>query len=93
MIKILRALMEKGDKNRCKQRDGNSKRERDFPGGPVIKNPSCNAGDVGSIPCWRTKIPHAEEQLSLCAATTEPACCGAPAPQPAILCTTARQLV
>ena len=38
--------MEKGDKNRCKKTDGNSKRERDFPGGPVIKNPSCNAGDV-----------------------------------------------
>ena len=22
---------------------------RDFPGGPVIKNPPCNAGDMGSI--------------------------------------------
>ena len=22
----------------------------DFPGGPVVKNPPCNAGDTGSIP-------------------------------------------
>ena len=22
----------------------------DFPGGPVVKNPSCNAGDTNSIP-------------------------------------------
>ena len=37
----------------------------DFPGGPVVKNPPSNAGDVGSIPGWGTKIPHAEGQLSL----------------------------
>ena len=24
--------------------------KRDFPGGPVVKNPPCDAGDVGSIP-------------------------------------------
>jgi len=23
---------------------------RDLPGGPVVKNPSANAGDMGSIP-------------------------------------------
>ena len=22
----------------------------DFPGGPVVENPPCNAGDMGSIP-------------------------------------------
>ena len=48
-------------------------KERDFPGGPVIKNPCSNAWDPGSIPSWETKIPHAAGQLSLCAATTEPA--------------------
>ena len=37
------------------------------PGGPVVKNPSCNAGDSGSIPGWGTKIPHAAEQLRVCA--------------------------
>ena len=36
----------------------------DFPGGPVVKNPSSNAGDAGSIPGQGTKIPHAEGQLS-----------------------------
>ena len=35
----------------------------DFPGGPVVKNPPCNAGDVGSIPGQRTKIPHAVKQI------------------------------
>ena len=31
----------------------------DFPGGPAVKNPPWNARDVGSIPGWETKIPHA----------------------------------
>ena len=35
-----------------------------FPGGPVVKNPPCNAGDTGLIPGWGTKIPYATEQLS-----------------------------
>ena len=42
------------------------------PGGPVVKNLPSNAGDVGSIPGWGTKIPYASQQLSLCAATIEP---------------------
>ena len=37
---------------------------RDFPGGPVIKNPSSNARVMRSIPVWRTKITHAVGQLS-----------------------------
>ena len=37
---------------------------QDFPGGPVVKNPPSNAGDVGSIPGQGTKIPHATGQLS-----------------------------
>ena len=44
----------------------------DFPGGAVVKNPPANAGDIGSEP-WSGKIPHAAEQLSPCATTTEPA--------------------
>ena len=39
----------------------------DLPGGPVVKNLPCNAGDVGSIPGWGTKIPPAAKQLSPCA--------------------------
>ena len=45
----------------------------DFPGGPVVKNTPCNAGDVGLIPGWGTKTLHAVEQLVLCATTTAPA--------------------
>ena len=45
--------------------------DRDFPGGPVVKNLPCNAGDAGSIPGQGTKIPHAAGQLSPCATTTE----------------------
>ena len=37
----------------------------------MTKNPPCNAGDVGSVPGLGTRIAHAAEQLSLCAATTE----------------------
>ena len=44
----------------------------DFPGGPVVKNLPCNAGDVGSIPGWGTKIPHASDQLSPLATAIEP---------------------
>ena len=39
----------------------------DFPGGPVVQNLPCNAGDVGSILGRETKIPHAARQLSPCA--------------------------
>ena len=40
---------------------------RDFPGGPVVKNPPSNAGDAGLIPGWGTKIPHVSGRLSLLA--------------------------
>ena len=30
----------------------------DFPGGPVVKTSSSNAGDVGSIPGWRLQMPY-----------------------------------
>ena len=43
----------------------------DFPGGPVVKNPHSNAGDMGSIPGQGTKIPHAVEQLSPSVVTRE----------------------
>ena len=32
---------------------------RDFPGGPMVKNPPSKAGNMGSIPGRGTKIPHA----------------------------------
>ena len=47
----------------------------DFPGGPVVNNLPFNSGDAGSIPGQGTKIPHAVEQLSLRATTTEPTHC------------------
>ena len=42
----------------------------DFPGGAVVKNLPANAGGMGLIP-WSGKIPHAPEQRSLGATTTE----------------------
>ena len=33
----------------------------------MVKNPSCDAGDMGSTPDRGTKIPYALEQLHLCA--------------------------
>ena len=47
---------------------------KDFFGVQWSKNQPCNAGDVGSIPGWGTKIPHAAEQLSLHSTTREHAC-------------------
>ena len=44
----------------------------DFLGGAVVGNPPANAGDNVFKP-WSGKIPHAVEQLSPCATTTEPA--------------------
>ena len=41
----------------------------DFPGGPVAKNPSCNACGVDLIPGWGTKIPHGAGHLNLHATT------------------------
>ena len=52
-----------------------------FPGGPVVKNPSCKAGDTGSIPGWGTKIPYAAGHLSLHVTPTELAPSGTHAPQ------------
>ena len=43
-------------------------RHGDFPSGPTVKNLPANAGDVGLIPGWGTKILHAAEQLE------KPAC-------------------
>ena len=44
---------------------------RGFPGGAVVKNPPANAEENGFEP-WSRKIPHAVEQPSPCATTTEP---------------------
>ena len=49
--------------------------ERDFPGGPVVKNLPSNAGDAGWIPGWGTKIPHARGQLSHTLQLVEPMSC------------------
>ena len=46
--------------------------KRDFPGGLVVNNLPCNAGDASSIPGWGTKIPLFSEKPSLCIATTKP---------------------
>ena len=48
------------------------KRQGDFPGGPVVKKPPCNAGGEGSIPGQGTKIPHAAGHLSPHTTTAEP---------------------
>ena len=54
---------------------------RDIPSDPVVKNPPCNAGDVGLIPGRGTKILHVVGQVSpratlLClhASMREPTC-------------------
>ena len=56
----------------------------DFHCGPLVKNPPCNAGDVGLIPAWGTTIPHATEQLHPCTTTGEPVCPNEKIPRAAI---------
>ena len=51
-----------------------SKTLRDFPGGPVVKNPPSDAGDEVRSLDRGTKIPHAAEQLSPRASRRKPAC-------------------
>ena len=47
----------------------------------MVKNLPSNAGNMGSIPGWGIRISHATGWLSLHAATTEPSCSKAHAPQ------------
>ena len=47
-----------------KYRPGKKIIDRDFLGGPVVKNLPSNARDTGSIPGLGTEIPHAVGQLS-----------------------------
>ena len=46
-----------------------SKQRKDFPGGPVVKNLPANTRNMSS---WSKKAPHATDQLSPRATTTEP---------------------
>ena len=55
--------------------------QRDFPGGPVVKNPPFSAEDAVSIPGWGTKFPRAAGQLNPRTTTTELTCPGTRAPQ------------
>ena len=55
-----------------------SRKQQNFPGGPVVKNPLSYAGDTGSIPGLKTGMQYAEGQLSPRATTASPR-----APKPA----------
>ena len=44
----------------------------DFPDDPVVKNLSCNTGEVGSIPGKGTMIPRASKHVCPCATTIKP---------------------
>ena len=41
-----------------------SRKQENFPGGPVVKNPPSYAGDTGSIPGLKTRIQYTAERLS-----------------------------
>ena len=49
------------------------KSERGFPGGPVVKNPSFNARDIGWIPGQGTKTQTPQLE-GLCSAAEYPVC-------------------
>ena len=58
---------------------------RDFPGGPVVKNPPCKVGDASLVPGQETKKPQAFGPLSL-HGNYEPEHSGAQEPQLERLC-------
>ena len=60
-ISQLTQVTHKPQKNFCALRCTLKHCARDFPGGPVVKNLSSNAGDAGQ----GTKISHATEQVRL----------------------------
>ena len=53
----------------------------DVAGSPVVKNPASCAGDMGSIPGQRTKIPHAGGATKPVCRNYEPVCSRAHTPQ------------
>ena len=56
----------------CRREAKSSRSEvRDFPGGPAVKSPPCNAGEGGSIPGWGAKISHTVAQISQCVSTRD----------------------
>ena len=59
---------------RIKIKDQKSKKLKDFPSGPVVKNLPSKARDVGLIPGWGTKVLQAIGKLSLRTATANPIC-------------------
>ena len=64
--------MQKISKNLQKNKPLRTNNEhQDFPGGPVVKRPPCNAGDAGSVPGPGTKIPRTAGLLSLRVTTRE----------------------
>ena len=66
-----RVELKPGARYRCEPAHQLNTRDRDFPGGPVVKNSPSNAGDKGLIPGWGTKISYAMGQLSLHSTTRE----------------------
>ena len=52
----------KMSRNQLKSNLSSTDRCGDFPGGPVVKNPPANAGDMGLIPGLKSNIPYATGQ-------------------------------
>ena len=63
IMKKLHTNFHRGAPTGCPTHTPQNCRGQDFPGGPVVKNPPCNGGDMGSIPGQGTKIPYATGQL------------------------------
>ena len=75
LVGQLRSHKPRGQNNNNKRKGEKSAsiNHQDFPDGPVVKDSPCNAGYMGSIPGWETKIPQASGQLNPCGVTIEPA--------------------
>ena len=63
MLKLVKRRRQKEEESEDRWK---SERWRDFPGGPVVKNPPSNVEDGGLIPGRGTRNPHTLGQLNPC---------------------------
>ena len=67
LVRTALGRVQTGKSLACCWKDGKTvsrRKQRDFPGGPVVKTSPSNIGGAGSIPGWEAKIPHALQPKS-----------------------------
>ena len=67
LVRTALGRVQTGNSLACCWKDGKTvsrRKQRDFPGGPLVKTSPSNIGGAGSIPGREAKIPHALQPKS-----------------------------